>query len=197
MSNYGHYNHQYYGTREKKHPKSFKIAGISNYEDAKIIDYDTILEMEYEPNNPYDSSAIKIKVKDKMVGYVPNNPPNIKKMCFENINEKLKVINIKGNPRGVRVLFQFSKFIPVELQANECLWYKENSKLVTEKGYRMPKCYAAVASHDTIKIPSFNKMVFFDARQKFRKFHYVYIYIYSVFVFFFYSFFLTNNNKIQ
>ena len=91
-------------------------------------------------------------------------------------------------------MFSFSSeiFIPVELQANECLWYKENSKLVTEKGYRMPKCYAAVASHDTIKIPSFNKMVFFDARQKFRKFHY----IYSVFVFF-YSFFLTNNNKIQ
>ena len=88
---------------------------------------------------------------------------------------------------GVRVLFQFSKFIPVELQANECLWYKENSKLVTEKGYRMPKCYAAVASHDTIKIPSFNKMVFFDARQKFRKFHYVYIYI--LFLCFFIPFF--------
>ena len=25
---------------------------------------------------------------------------------FENINEKLKVINIKDNPRGVRVMFQ-------------------------------------------------------------------------------------------
>ena len=62
--------------------------------------------MEHEPNNPYDSSAIKIKEKDKMIGYVPNNPPNIKNLCFENINEKLKVINIKDNPRGVRVLFQ-------------------------------------------------------------------------------------------
>tara|TARA_Y100000389_G_C17392660_1_gene480753 strand:+ start:170 stop:544 length:375 start_codon:yes stop_codon:yes gene_type:complete len=107
MSNYGHYNHQYYGNKINFHPHSFKIAGISNYkETAKIIGYDTILEMEHEPNNPYDSSAIKIKNKDKMIGYVPNNPPNIKKLCFENINEKLKVINIKDNPRGVRVLFQ-------------------------------------------------------------------------------------------
>lgn len=44
-------------------------------------------------------------ITDK-IGYVPNNPPNIKNLCFENINEKLKVINIKDNPRGVRVLFQ-------------------------------------------------------------------------------------------
>lgn len=107
MSNYGHYNQQYYGNKVEFHPHSFKIAGISNYEEtAKTIRYDTILEMEQEPNNPYDSSAIKIKDKDKMIGYVPNNPPYIKKLCFENINEKLKVINIKDNPRGVRVLFQ-------------------------------------------------------------------------------------------
>ena len=107
MSNYGHYNHQYYGNKVEFHPHSFKIAGISNYEEtAKTIRCDTILEMEHEPKNPYDSSAIKIKNKDKMIGYVPNNPPNIKKLCFENINEKLKVINIKDNPRGVRVLFQ-------------------------------------------------------------------------------------------
>ena len=107
MSNYGHYNHQYYGNKVEFHQHSFKIAGISHFEEnAKTIGYDTILEMEHEPNNPYDSSAIKIKDKDKMIGYVPNNSPNIKKLCFENINEKLKVINIKDNPRGVRVLFQ-------------------------------------------------------------------------------------------
>ena len=107
MSNYGHYNQQYYGNKVEFHPHSFKIAGISFFEEnAKIINYDTILEMEHEPNNPYDTYAIKIKDKEKMIGYVPNNPPNIKKLCFENINEKLKVINIKDNPRGVRVLFQ-------------------------------------------------------------------------------------------
>ena len=44
-------------------------------------------------------------ITDK-IGYVSNSPPNIQKMCFENINEKLKVINIKDNPRGVRVMFQ-------------------------------------------------------------------------------------------
>jgi|TARA_B110000285_G_scaffold111091_1_gene126080 hypothetical protein len=107
MSIYGHYNHQYYGNKVEFHPHSFKIAGISNYEEtAKIIGYDTILEMEHEPNNPYDSSVIKIKDKDKMIGYVPNSSPNIKKLCFENINENLKVINIKDNPHGIRVLFQ-------------------------------------------------------------------------------------------
>lgn len=37
---------------------------------------------------------------------MPNNPPNIKNLCSENINEKLKVINIKDNPRGIRVLFE-------------------------------------------------------------------------------------------
>ena len=107
MSNYGHYNHQYYGNKINFHPHSFKIAGISNYkENAKIIGYDTILEMEHEPNNPYDSSAIKIKNKDKMIGYVPNTSSSIKKMCSENINEKLKIINIKDNPRGIRVLLE-------------------------------------------------------------------------------------------
>jgi len=107
MSNYGHYNHQYYGNKIDFHPVSFTIAGISFYEeDAKKINYDTLLEMECEPDNQYDSTAIKIKDKDKIIGYVPNKSPTIKKLCFENINEKLKVINIKDNPRGVRVLFQ-------------------------------------------------------------------------------------------
>ena len=107
MSNYGHYNQQYYGNKIDFHPSSFKIAGISFYEeDAKKVTYNTLLEMECDPDNQYDSTAIKIKDKDKMIGYVPNTSSTIKKMCSENINEKLKVINIKDNPRGIRVLFE-------------------------------------------------------------------------------------------
>lgn len=47
MSNYGHYNHRYYGNKVEFHPDSFKIAGISHYEEnAKTIKYNTILEIE-------------------------------------------------------------------------------------------------------------------------------------------------------
>ena len=107
MSNFGHYNHQYYGNKINFHPNSFKIAGISFYEeDAKKITYETILKMEYDPDNQYDPSAIKIKDKNKIIGFVPNTSPTIKIMCRENINQKLKVINIKDNPRGIRVLFE-------------------------------------------------------------------------------------------
>jgi len=107
MSNYGHYNHQFDGNKIDFHPKSFKIVGISHHkENANNIKHDTLLEMEFEPDNPHDPTAIKIKDKDKMIGYVPNTLPVIKKLCSENINEKLKVINIKSNPRGIRVLFE-------------------------------------------------------------------------------------------
>ena len=107
MSNYGHYNHQFDGNKIDFHPNSFKIVGISHHkENANSIKHETILEMEFEPDNPHDPTAIKIKDKDKMIGYVPNTLPVIKKLCSENINEKLRVINIKSNPLGIRVLFE-------------------------------------------------------------------------------------------
>ena len=60
--------------------------------------------MEFEPNNKYDSSAIAIINNGKKIGYVPNT--NIKEICKNNIQEPLKILNIKqinGN-YGIRVI---------------------------------------------------------------------------------------------
>ena len=62
MSNYGHYNHQFDGNKIDFHPNSFKIVGISHHkENANSIKHETILEMEFEPDNPHDPTAIKIR----------------------------------------------------------------------------------------------------------------------------------------
>ena len=85
--------------------KSFLISGISHYKDnCHGILYETELTMEFEPNNKFDKSAIAIKYNNKTIGYVPNN--KIKQMCIENINQILRIINIKmikGN-YGIRVI---------------------------------------------------------------------------------------------
>lgn len=105
MSIYGHYEKQYHGNKIEFPKKSFLIVGISNYtENCKNITYDTELTMKYEPDNLYDSSAISI-IADKIVGYVPNIS-EIKELCKQNINEPLKIINIKkvNKNYGIRVI---------------------------------------------------------------------------------------------
>lgn len=96
MSIYGHYTSQYYGNKIKFPEKSFLIVGISNYnENLDNISYDSELTMQYEPDNEFDKTAIRILYNNKKIGYVPNNGTNIKKMCQETIDEPLKIINIK------------------------------------------------------------------------------------------------------
>ena len=104
MSNYGHYTHQYYGNKINFPENSFKITGISFFEDKGEINYTTLLNMELE-NNKYDSDAIKIMNNNKQVGWVPKE---YKKICKENLNQKLKIINIKtiNNNIGVRVILE-------------------------------------------------------------------------------------------
>lgn len=107
MSIYGHFAHQYHGKKIDFPKESFLIAGISfNRNNCSQITYDTELIMEREPDNKYDNTAISIKTNSSLIGYVPNEPQSVKDMCLENINEPLKVINIKninGN-YGIRVI---------------------------------------------------------------------------------------------
>lgn len=120
MSIYGHYNQQYDGNRIEFPEQSFTIAGISRYEaNCKDITYNTMLFMNPDPANVYDSTAIEIRWGDKLTGYVPNTGnKKIKEMCQKCINEPLKIINIGNRPYGIRV-------IPLS-------YYEENSLLENE-----------------------------------------------------------------
>ena len=108
MSIYGHFTQQYDGNKIIFPEESFLIAGISHYKNNCLdISYETELTMELERDNEYDSSAISIMNNGKKIGYVPKKD-NIKNLCNNNIQETLKIINIKqinGN-YGIRVILK-------------------------------------------------------------------------------------------
>jgi hypothetical protein len=110
MSNFGHFTGQYYGNKIKFPSESFLISGISHYQDNLLdIKYDSKLKLKAEPENKYDSKAIKILFNDKCIGYVPNKT-FYKSICVENINSDLNIINIKKEPDngnyGIRVILE-------------------------------------------------------------------------------------------
>ena len=110
MYNFGHYTAQYYGNKIKFPEESFLIAGISYYQNNLVdINLDSILKLKLEPENKYDSKAIQILFKDKCIGYVPNIDL-YKNMCLDNINNNLKIINIKRETEnknfGIRVILE-------------------------------------------------------------------------------------------
>ena len=105
MSNYGHFTQQYYGNRISFPLESFKIRGISYYQnDAKNVDYSSELIMKLEMNE-YSMNAIAIYHEKNKIGYVPQES---KDLCMEYITDKLHVINIKriNNIIGIRVIPQ-------------------------------------------------------------------------------------------
>jgi hypothetical protein len=108
MSIYGHFNSQYDGNKIKFPSESFLIAGISHYQQNIVnINFDSELTLKLEPDNKYDNTAIQILFNDKCIGYVPKDT-TIKTICINNIDSKLKIINIKrvsenGN-YGIRVI---------------------------------------------------------------------------------------------
>ena len=112
MSIYGHYYQQYFGSKPKEFPKeSFKISGISFYQSKlQNINYDSELFMELEPDNNYDTDAIKILFNSETIGYVPKDS-YIKNICKNNIDSILKIIIIspienhnKEKIIGIRVI---------------------------------------------------------------------------------------------
>ena len=53
---------------------SFLLVGVSHYKDTvNNINIGDILDMDFEPNNIYDSSAIVIKNITDICGYVPKD----------------------------------------------------------------------------------------------------------------------------
>lgn len=108
MSIHGHYTTQYYGNKISFPKESFLIAGISHYQNnLENINFDSELKLRPEPNNKYDNKAIQILFNDKCIGYVPKDQ-YFNTMCMENINDMLKIINIKreseNNNYGLRVI---------------------------------------------------------------------------------------------
>ena len=108
MSFYGHFNGEYYGTKLKFPKESFLIAGISFYQTNLVdINFDSEITLKIEPDNKYDSKAIQILFNDKCIGYVPNDE-YFKNMCFQHIDNNLKIINIKRDTEsknyGIRVI---------------------------------------------------------------------------------------------
>jgi hypothetical protein len=104
MSKYGHFTQQYYGNKIQFPEKSFLISGISFYKDkTSNITYNTELIMKEEKDNNYDCDAICIMNNRNIIGYVPKIN---KELCKNNIDQILKIINIKsinGIP-GIRVI---------------------------------------------------------------------------------------------
>jgi hypothetical protein len=114
MSNYGNFTQQYYGNKIQFPEKSFLIAGTSFYKDKlSNITYDTELIMKEEKDNKYDCDAICIMNNGNIIGYVPKIN---KELCKNNIDQILKIINIKtinGNT-GIRVILKcFYEYDPV------------------------------------------------------------------------------------
>lgn len=110
MSNFGHFDIQYHGNKINFPEESFLISGISYYQNNLVdINLDSILKLNPEPKNIYDSKAIQILFNNKCIGYVPNNS-FFKSMCFKNINSNLKIINIKRESEnknyGIRVILE-------------------------------------------------------------------------------------------
>ena len=53
---------------------SFLLAGVSNYQDTiKHIEINTILDMQFEPENKWDKDAIIVKYGSDICGYVPKD----------------------------------------------------------------------------------------------------------------------------
>lgn len=107
MSIYGHFTQQYYGNKIIFPKESFLISGISYYKNnCDNINYNTKLYMKHDVDNKYDNFAISILNNDKIIGYVPNKNKEIKDFCINNMDQALKIINIKqinGN-YGIRVI---------------------------------------------------------------------------------------------
>lgn len=86
---------------------SFKIVGISNYQDeVRDLVLGDALSMLWDHNNIYDPKAIKIIFDDKMIGYVPNQNIKIKDYCFNHLEQELIVINKQSihNKVGIRLI---------------------------------------------------------------------------------------------
>lgn len=70
---------------------SFLLSGVSHYKDIiQVIGVGDILNMSFEPDNKYDSSAIVIKRLTDICGYVPKD---LQEKVKQHVPSRVKVID--------------------------------------------------------------------------------------------------------
>lgn len=77
-------------------------------------------------------------------------------------------VKLRKSPFTTRLWLASNKDYPIERQAKEWAFYSTNYKDCVANGYKMPKTYCAVRSHNKIKIPGSKAIVFFDRRVNFK-----------------------------
>jgi hypothetical protein len=88
---------QYIGHTET-FPENSLVSGVSFYADSvRKVTHTSILTAIAEPDNPYDSNAMKIMDGTEQVGYVPKGS-----QPFVTDGQSLRVFHIKGG--GIRVV---------------------------------------------------------------------------------------------
>lgn len=93
--------------RIKEYLTNFNIAGFTYYdgpEAFKNLEVGLMLELEPEPDNPYDPQAIKIYYKDFQLGYIPQCENTIFykliRVGFKNIEIRIQQINPTAIPEN-------------------------------------------------------------------------------------------------
>lgn len=93
--------------RIKEYLTNFNIAGFTYYdgpEAFKNLELGLLLELEAEPDNPYDPQAIKICYKDFHLGYVPRSENTIfyklLRVGFTKIEIRIQQINPAVSPEN-------------------------------------------------------------------------------------------------
>lgn len=88
---------------------SFELTGLNYYINTiKTINVGDILDMDYEPTNQYDNTAICVKNNTNICGYVAKD---IKEKIKQYVPSKVKVIEkrlIKSNTYKIRVDIEFT-----------------------------------------------------------------------------------------
>lgn len=96
---------------QPKIPTVFKVAGVSFCKTVvKTLDQGQVLKLEKDPDNKYDSNAIKIlNLENQMVGFVPKQFNHAILRKFKKISErytlKVKSIHKWDGPTGLEVEF--------------------------------------------------------------------------------------------
>lgn len=107
MSLHSFASKEYLEKRVKFHPLSFKISGISHYQNiATQIEYSSKIIMTNDYGNKYDKNAIRLDYNDKLIGYVPTYMIDKIQLCIDQGITDLKPICIKriNDVIGIRVI---------------------------------------------------------------------------------------------
>lgn len=91
----------------KEHLDNFRIAGFTYYDGAEAFEHlkiGTLLSIELEEDNTYDSRAVKISYENYHLGYIPRDSNRIfyklLKVGFENISVRIQKIDPHAHPES-------------------------------------------------------------------------------------------------